>query len=226
MGNGTAQLSLPWSAIDTILLDMDGTLLDLHFDNYFWADYLPQCYSEAFGLKLSESQSLLRGYSNDVKGTLNWYCLDYWSNKLALDIEALKTKVDHKIAFRPNAIPFLKFLKNLNKRIILATNAHPKTLELKLIRTDFSQYFNDMSSSHEIGYPKEEQAYWHALCQIFQLNPKRCLFIDDSLSVLSAAKSFGIGHLLAITQPDSQKQEVDCSPFTGIRDFNQLIYPN
>ena len=36
---------IDWDSIDTVLLDMDGTLLDLHFDNYFWTEHLPDIYS-------------------------------------------------------------------------------------------------------------------------------------------------------------------------------------
>ncbi|HNG60363.1 MAG TPA: haloacid dehalogenase, partial [Cellvibrionaceae bacterium] len=36
---------IPWQAIDTLLLDMDGTLLDLHYDNYFWLEYLPRAFA-------------------------------------------------------------------------------------------------------------------------------------------------------------------------------------
>jgi hypothetical protein len=31
--------AVDWSAIDTVL-DMDGTLLDLRFDNWFWQDLI------------------------------------------------------------------------------------------------------------------------------------------------------------------------------------------
>ncbi len=216
-------IALNWSDIDTVLLDMDGTLLDLHFDNYFWTDYVIRCYAEKKQLSLEESHKIMQGFSSEVRGTLDWYCLDYWTKKLGLDIVELKKKVDEKIAFRPNAIPFLQNLKKLKKRIILATNAHPKTLELKLLRADFTEYFEVLSSSHEIGFPKEEQDYWQRLTDSFDLDPKRCLFIDDSNTILDSAKRFGIGHLLAIAQPDSTKNAVDCSPYTGIQDFSQLI---
>ena len=32
---------LNWSKIDTVLLDMDGTLLDLHYDSHFWLNVIP-----------------------------------------------------------------------------------------------------------------------------------------------------------------------------------------
>jgi len=216
-------ISLPWDSIDTVLLDMDGTLLDLHFDNFFWAEHIPACYAKRHCLSLSESKQKLLTFSNSVKGQLEWYCLDYWSEKLSLDVAALKKDVDHKISFRPNVIEFLNFLKNKNKRIILATNAHPKTLELKLMRTDFAGYFNELSSSHELGYPKEENAYWEILTQRYEIDAGRSLFIDDSLSVLRAASQFGIRYILGISKPDLQKEEMDCSPYTGIRDFSQLF---
>ncbi len=214
---------LPWGSIDTVLLDMDGTLLDLHFDNYFWAEHIPVCYAEKHQLSLTESKQKLTGFSDQVKGQLEWYCLDYWSEKLSLDIEALKKDVDHKISFRPNVIEFLNFLKRQNKRIILATNAHPKTLELKLMRTDFRAYFSDLSSSHDLGYPKEENAYWEILTEKYDIDAERSLFIDDSLSILRAASLFGIRYLLGIAKPDLQKEEIDCSPYTSIKDFSQLF---
>ena len=39
-----------WENIETVLLDMDGTLLDLHFDNHFWLQHVPVCYAEKHGL--------------------------------------------------------------------------------------------------------------------------------------------------------------------------------
>ncbi len=42
--------NVDWSQVDTVLLDMDGTLLDLHFDNRFWNEHLPRCYAQARGL--------------------------------------------------------------------------------------------------------------------------------------------------------------------------------
>lgn len=223
MSMDRSKIILPWESIDTVLLDMDGTLLDLHFDNYFWAEYVPLCYAKKHGLSLSESKQAFSLFSDQVKGRLEWYCLDYWSEKLSLNIEALKMEIGHKISFRPQAIEFLKFLKDLNKRIILATNAHPKTLDLKLMRTDFRAYFNDLSSSHELGYPKEEIVYWDILTRKYDIDAARTLFIDDSLPVLQAADQFGIQYLLGITKPDLQKDEVDCTPYTGIKDFSQLF---
>jgi len=218
-----AKIELDWKSIDTVLLDMDGTLLDLHFDNHFWLEFLPRHLSKVKNESMEDCQSYLQQMSNEVKGTLDWYCLDYWSQRLDLDIPKLKQRVSHKIAFRPNTIPFLQSLNERNKTVILATNAHPLTLELKLLKADFSEYFDNMSSSHELGFPKEVPEYWAALMDRYSLTASKCLFIDDSQAVLKAANDFGVAHILAIEQPDSTKKSVDCSPYTGIRNFSQLI---
>ncbi len=85
-----AMPTLPWSAIDTVLLDMDGTLLDLHFDNHFWLEHLPQRYAERNGLSRAEADAVLEPLFREHAGQLNWYCLDFWSRELDLSIRELK----------------------------------------------------------------------------------------------------------------------------------------
>ena len=55
MGNYESMM-LPWSEIDTVMFDMDGTLLDLHFDNFFWLKVVPEHFSKHHGV--SEEQAL------------------------------------------------------------------------------------------------------------------------------------------------------------------------
>jgi putative hydrolase of the HAD superfamily len=46
--NLTPNFSLvPWQNIDTVLLDMDGTLLDLNYDNQIFGHLLPAAYAKA-----------------------------------------------------------------------------------------------------------------------------------------------------------------------------------
>lgn len=214
---------IEWETIDTVLLDMDGTILDLAFDNFFWLEHMPKIYGDKNGLSLEESKKLLASSYGEYQGTLKWYCLDFWSEKLGLDIPKLKLALKDRVSFRPGAIAFLKFLKNNNKRVFLATNAHPKTLEIKLLSAKFHDYFDALTSSHEFGYPKEVQAYWQALQRQISFDPERTLFVDDSVKILHSAKDFGIRHVYGIARPDSGKPEVDSSPFPAIRDFTKVI---
>ena len=202
---------------------MDGTILDLEFDNYFWRKYLPRIYADKNELTLQQSKTFLANSYSRIEGKLNWYCLDFWSEQLKLDIAQLKYDIRERVAFRPGAIEFLKFLQQQNKQVLLVTNAHRKSLEIKLLSVKFHQYFDELTSSHDFGYPKEEQMYWKKLHKAYNFELDKTLFIDDSVKILTAAETFGIKYLYGISQPDLSQNEIDCSPFDAIKDFSRFI---
>ncbi|MDC1436860.1 GMP/IMP nucleotidase [Gammaproteobacteria bacterium] len=212
-----------WSQIDTVLLDMDGTLLDLSFDNFFWREHLPKEYSRQRDVPLGQSRVVLEELSNSLIGTLEWYCVDHWSEVLQIDIEAAKHNVKEQIKFRPHTVKFLKFLNQLNKPCILVTNAHPKTMELKVATMKLHQHLDKVISSHEFLLAKENEGFWQLLEQREGLELSRCLFIDDSKPVLTRAKSEGVGHLLQILHPDLTRPPLPQGEFLAIHDFDELM---
>ncbi|WAB94390.1 GMP/IMP nucleotidase [Pseudomonas citronellolis] len=214
---------LDWAGIDSVLLDMDGTLLDLHFDNHFWLEHLPQRYAEHHGIDREQADAELLPLFRDNAGQLNWYCLDFWSRELKLSIRDLKREVAHLIALRPDADTFLAALRGAGKRVALITNAHRDSLSLKLERVELAPWFDRLISSHDYGFPKEDQQFWQALHADFGFEPARSLFIDDSLPILRSARAFGVGHLLAVRQPDSRQGAKDTAEFAAVEDYRTLI---
>lgn len=214
---------LNWQSIDTVLLDMDGTLLDLHFDNLFWLHRLPEQYAKQNGLTVEQAKDLLYPRFEKEKGSIQWYCLDYWTEQLDVDINALKLTVKDKIAIRPFVLEFLSQLQQAGKQVILLTNAHRDSLELKLAQTKLHEYFTAMVSSHDFGYPKEQQALWQAFEAKYPFDKTRTLFVDDTEAVLASAKQFGIAHLLTLKQPDSQKPLRDGLNFPAILHFDEVM---
>ncbi|GGO87810.1 haloacid dehalogenase [Marinobacterium nitratireducens] len=214
---------LDWRNIDTVLLDMDGTLLDLHFDSYFWLEHLPQRYAELHQLEPQAAREWLHQRIIREQGTLNWYCLDYWSEQLGVDITALKHEVAGRIAFRPQVKDFLVRLRRQGMRSVIVTNAHRGSLGLKLQETGLDQRVDAIVCSHDFGLPKEDVAFWQRLQEIEPFNPARTLLVDDSLPVLRSAQRYGIGYLLSIVQPDSQAAPRSIDEFRAIDSFDDLF---
>lgn len=214
---------IDWSEIDTVVLDMDGTLLDLYFDNYFWQEYLPQCWARQCDMDVAEAKSILSPKFRSVEHTLAWYCLDHWSDKLGLDILSLKLDVAHLIQIRPHAEFFLSKLRAMGKKLVLATNAHEKILEVKLKKTSTRKYFDFVVSSHALGEPKEELNFWYALSAIVPFNCARTLLVDDNAIILQTAEDYGICHLLGIAKPDSRLPAQVATKFPHIIDFRKMF---
>jgi putative hydrolase of the HAD superfamily len=215
--------SMPWRDIDTVLLDMDGTLLDLYYDEHFWLQHLPQRYAELHGISLAMALLEMKPLFEKNAGTLNWYCLDYWSAELKLSVRDLKQETAHLIALRPDAETFLAAIKQAGKRVIMITNAHRDSLSLKMERIELSPYFERLISSHDYGFPKESPQFWDALQADIKFESARSLFIDDTLPVLRSARDYGVGHLLAVSEPNSQKGPKDTEEFEAVVDYRDLI---
>jgi 5'-nucleotidase len=219
----TAQLIPDWSRINTVLLDMDGTLLDLHFDNHFWLEHVPLRYAERHGLEPEQARAELMPRFRAMEGTLQWYCLDHWSRELDMDIVALKREITHLIRVLPEAEIFLQQMRAAGKRLVLVTNAHAEALALKMEHTRLDDYFDSIVSSHSIGDPKETPAFWHALQEVEPFESENTLFADDSLPVLRAARDYGIRHLVAMRQPDSQRPAREISEFPSVHTLVELL---
>ncbi|MGK0446155.1 MAG: putative hydrolase of the HAD superfamily [Bermanella sp.] len=222
--NNQAYTAEQWSKIETVLLDMDGTLLDLHFDNYFWLQFMPEKYAELFGIAREEANRVLKQASDETSGTLNWYCLDYWSERLNMPVAELKHDIVEKIQYRPHVKDFLEMLKQQGKRTVIVTNAHRDSVNLKMSKTGLDQLVDRIISSHDYQEPKESQAFWQHLQQDEPFNLESTLLIDDSQAVLNSAKKWGFQHLLTIFHPDSQKAPNTDSEHMGIHHFDELFY--
>lgn len=217
------KISLDWSSIETVFLDMDGTLLDLHYDNHFWLEHLPTRYAEKHSLNVEEAKEQLKARYSSIQGTLNWYCIDHWSELLDIDVIGLKHETSQRIRVRETVEQFLSYLQQQQKYIILLTNAHPKTVEIKFSHTPIGKYFDRVITSHDLGLAKEESGFWDKLHKHVDFDIQHSLFIDDNLDVLRAAQQHNIEHLFAIHKPDSQQDAMDTEEFVPVECFSQLL---
>ncbi len=192
--------NLAWDHIDTVLLDLDGTLLDLSFDNDFWLSFIPEVYAAAQSLSVEDAKAALAPRFRACEGTLSWYCIDYWSRELGLDVAALKRTQADRVAWLPGAVEFLMRLRAQGKRLVLLTNSHPQVLKIKDEQTGVTGYLDAAISSHVFRAPKESPLFWKAVRELEPFDPQRSLFVDDSPPVLHAAHAAGIRWIRGVRQ--------------------------
>jgi putative hydrolase of the HAD superfamily len=211
-----------WTAIDTVLLDMDGTLLDLGFDHYFWEVQLPRGIAASRGVPVEEAERLMRPIFEQTHGTLDWYCIEYWSRALAFDIAALKRSLRHHIAWLPRAREFVAALRAAGRRVVLVTNAHPEILAIKDAQVGVRRHFDAVYTSHQLGEPKESAGFWPRLAEQERFDAGRTLFADDSPAVLRAAAGHGIGWIYAVRRPIGRAPARERTDFPGVDSVHEL----
>lgn len=219
---------IDWQAIETVLFDMDGTLLDLHYDNYFWLEHLPKFYANHKGWTESKTKDWLMEQFKTKYHSLDFYCIDHWEALLGIDIITLKKEINHKIGFLPHAQDLLKQLAAMPVKTAIVTNAHRRTLAIKDKVIQITDYVDEDFCSHDFQLPKEDPAFWSALASAYSFNPATTILVDDNERVLASAASFGMKQLVMPLKPDSKRppQEIrQPDIFLGIQCLSEIL-PN
>jgi GMP/IMP 5'-nucleotidase len=212
-----------WNQIDDVLLDMDGTLLDRHFDNFFFEEELPRRYAGIQGLTFEAARDRLMAMYRSVEGELAWTDLHYWTRRVGIDVIAMHKELDYMIGFLPGAEVFLSELRARGKRIIVLTNAHEAGVAVKSAKTGLSRYVDRIVDAFEVGYLKMRSEYWPACQQLVGFNPARSLYVDDDESCLGAARQFGISGIVHSAKSSSQLPPAHSSTFTSVEHLSQLV---
>ncbi len=214
---------LDWSRIDDVLLDMDGTLLDRHFDNFFFEEELPRRYATLQGLPFDEARIRLMSMYRSVEGELAWTDLRYWSERVGIDVVAMHKELDHMIAFLPGAEEFLRYLRQLGKRVTIVTNAHEAGVSVKTARTGLDRHVDRILDAFEVGYLKMRPEYWPNCQRLLGFDPMRSLYMDDDEGCLEAAKQFGVAHLIHSAKSSSQLPPAPLAQFVSVTSFAPLL---
>ena len=217
------QSTIDWDSIDTVLLDMDGTLLDLNFDNYFWMTHLPKRYCDIHGGDRDQVRMQLYEKIMSEKGNQRWYDLTYWSNHLEVDINALKCEIQHLIQPLPYTQKFIQFAQEAGKKLYIVTNAHIDGVEIKMGQVDLARHFERIVVAFEYDEPKESDAFWPLLQQDLGYDPRRTLFADDNTAVLAAAERAGIAEVIGMRCPDSKGTRNELTGHKAVDNLGFLV---
>ena len=221
--NPAFSANLPWAEIDTVLFDMDGTLLDLHFDNRFWRELIPAEYALLHAHEPELARQRLFAEMDRIRGRLQWYCLDHWVRFTGLDLLALKHRLVGHIAFQPHALHVLDTLRLQGKRLVLVTNAHPEVLAFKHTHTGLGDHLHQIVSAHALECAKEEPCFWERLQSVERYHPGRTLLVDDNLVALGTAREAGVRHLRGIRYPDTRGPAMDSEEFDLLESLADLL---
>ena len=193
---------------ECILFDMDGVILDNTYDNNFWQNQIPAALAKKRGCSFEDAKRLAVQIFNYKKNTMDWYDLDYWSNMLGIDIEEQKRLPESydKIKLYDGVFDILRKIKK-DRKIILITNAHRKTLNIKLQKYDLSPYFDDMVCAHELHYVKEDIQLWYMLRSKYQLDFKKTILIEDTIKNILVGLSAGISGAVYLGNEEFSKRQ-------------------
>ncbi|MBL7048769.1 MAG: HAD-IA family hydrolase [Nitrospira sp.] len=214
---------IPMDKIEYVLLDMDGTLLDLYFDDYFWGHLVPEKYAEKHEITFGAAKEYLYSTYKSHEKTLNWCDIDFWSRELKLDIPALKEQIRHLIEVHPNVIDFLKLMRKRKKKIYILTNAHYKTVKIKFRKTQIGEYFDEVLCSFNVGHPKEDLQFWEKAQKKLGFGKANSVFIDDTEDVLKTAREYGMKYLLFKSRASSKLKPKETTEFLTINNFSELM---
>jgi len=202
---------------------MDGTLLDRHFDDYFWEQYLPEHYSLVHDVSVDEAKKELLARYQKVRDTLDWADLDFWSRELGLDLQELKMRINHLIGVHPYVLEFFEFCLKSRKKLYLITNAHSRSLSIKLQKTAIGPWFDRIVCAAEVGAAKEELKFWERLEPMLGYDKKRTVLVDDTEKVLFSARDHGLAYLLFVARPSSRQRVHYSCNFPSIEYFKELL---
>jgi putative hydrolase of the HAD superfamily len=212
-----------WSRIDDVLLDMDGTLLDRHFDNFLFEEALPRRYAACHGLRFEEARDRLMAMYRSVEGELAWTDLHYWTRRVGIDVVSLHQELSHLIGFLPGAEDFLQFLRKRGKRVTIITNAHQAGVSVKSSRTRLDRQVDRIVDAFEVGYLKMRPEYWPNCQRLLGFDPSRSLYMDDDEECLTAAQRYGVAYLIHSAKSSSQLPAAPLDRFCSVSSFRPLM---
>jgi HAD superfamily hydrolase (TIGR01509 family) len=212
-----------WDAIDTVCLDLDGTLLDQAYDNHIWRDLVPEHFAIRHGLPLETARERVVRHYEDHHGTLQAYSLEYWADLCGVDLFELHRQEQARIDWLDGAADFLAQLRAMPKRLVLLTNSHPFALELKHAKTRVLDYFHEAASSQEFGAPKEDQQFWVRAREKFGFDPERSLFADDNLRMLRAAEKAGMRWIYGVRISDTRWPPLSHDHYPAVDRVRELL---
>ena len=193
--------------IKILSLDLQGTLSDSNFSDYFWLELLPLKYSKKFNISLNTSKEILKNKFKEYgKYNVLYYDDKYWANYLEFNtIEELnnfeiRPKINNKLFDYLNDIYIPKIIISTTTNLFINYELKDKIYSFKKIYSCID-YFNSGGKTKEV---------FLKVCKELNVKPGEILHIGDSQEMdFSNAKKAGLNALLYKSDVDKLKTEIE-----------------
>jgi putative hydrolase of the HAD superfamily len=212
-----------WNSVDDVLLDMDGTLLDRDFDNFFFEEELPRRYAVLHRMTEQTAREKLFALYRSVEGELAWTDLHYWTRTLGIDVVALTQEFSGRIGYLPGVEGFLGAVRAKRKRMTVLTNAHADGVTIKCRKTGVDTQVDRIVNAFEVGCLKMRSAYWPACQKLVGFDPARSLYVDDDEACLAAAQAFGVRHIYHSARSSTKLPPHPSGRYAPLENLQDLI---
>ena len=176
-------MNLDLSSFDAVIFDMDGVLID---SEPLWKIAMEEVFkSVGCSLTRKDFQKTVGLRLDEV--IQYWYEHTGWENATPKEVEVAIVRRMIEL-LNENGTPLtgvietLEFLKLRGKKIGLATSSYAVLIDTVLNALSIRQYFDFTHSAENESHGKPHPAVYLTVADQLQIQPKKCLVIEDSLN--------------------------------------------
>lgn len=183
-------MNLDLSSFDAVIFDMDGVLID---SEPLWKIAMEEVFkSVGCSLTRKDFQKTVGLRLDEV--IQYWYEHTGWENATPKEVEEAIVRRMIEL-LNENGTPLtgvietLEFLKLKGKKIGLATSSYAVLIDTVLNALYIRQYFDFTHSAENESHGKPHPAVYLTVADQLQIQPKKCLVIEDSLNGIISGKA-------------------------------------
>jgi len=166
-------------SLKIISFDVDGTLVDLEYNDLIWFKEIPELVAKKKKVSFERSLKFVcEEYAKLGEHNLNWYDINYWISYFGIEISPDKIfeKYEPQVKIYPEVIPLLEELKK--KYILIVITAMPREFlipKMKNLEKYFKFSFSALSDFKEL---KNSEIY-SKISKALNVHPEQILHIGD-----------------------------------------------